>query len=383
MSNLFPQAGTVAYDKNFIGRAKEIKKISFLTSNHQSVLLVAPRRYGKTSLMFKVKEKLEDQNIVVIHIDLMNLYSLRHLSETIIEHTYNSIGLTRVIKNIKELSTSFLTNTINYLSSIKLSIENIEFETTSKLINDKTIEDIKLFEYALSLPQTIAKLTNKKIVFMYDELGEIKHYKKYNELLKKMRSAFQIQKDITYIFAGSQYSLMHDIFQNSNSPFFKFAQKIEVEPMNDTDFKEYFKNLFIQFDLNVYDNFVEDIVKLSNGIPYYTMSIANKILTNTIINDKKSIYKYGLFRSALEVYNDEIYSFSQELSKIKGNKYDFDIMVSIAKNENIYINLKGIVDSANVSKKINSLSKDGLILKSKDSLKIPDPFLKRYILKDM
>ncbi len=383
MSTLFPQAGTVAFDENFIGRTREIKKISFLLQNSQSVLLVAPRRYGKTSLMFKVKEKLEQENIIVIHIDLMNLYSLRYLSETIIEYTYNSIGLVRVIKNIKDLSTSFLTNTINYLASIKLSMESVEFETTSKLVNDKTMDDIKLFEYALSLPQKIAKLTNKKIVFMYDELGEIKHYKKHNELLKKMRSAFQIQKDVTYIFAGSQYSLMHDIFQNSNSPFFKFAQKIEVEVMKETDFIEYFKKLFNQFNLNVYDMFVRDIVKLSNGIPYYTMSIANKVLTNTIIDDKKHIYKYGLFKASLEVYNDEIYSFSQELSKIKGNKYDFDIMVSVAKNENIYTNLKGRVDSANVSKKINSLNKDGFILKTKDSLKIPDPFLKRYILKDM
>ena len=128
---------------------------------------------------------------------------------------------------------------------------------------------------------------------------------------------------------------------------------------------------------------MKDIVKLSNGIPYYTMSIANKVLTNTIINDKKDIYKYGLYKATIEVYNDEIYSFSQELSKIKGNKYDFDIMVLVAREENIYTNLKGIVDSANVSKKINSLSKDGLIIKNKNGLKIPDPFLKRYILKDL
>ena len=383
MSNLFPQAGSVAFEENFVGRTNEIKKAAFLLSNHQSVLFVAPRRYGKTSLMFKVKNELEKSNIVVIHIDLMNLYSLRQLSETIIEQTYNSMGILKTIKNLKELSTKFLADTINYLASMKLTIENIELESTQKLINDKTCDDIKLFEYALKLPQTIASLTNKKIVFMYDELGEIKHYIKYNELLKKMRSHFQLQKDITYMFAGSQYSLMHDIFQNSNSPFFKFAQKIELQPMKANEFDEYFEKLFLQYKIKVYKEFVFDLHKLSSGIPYYIMSIAKMVLTNTIINDKKFIGKIALFKSALEVYKDEIYSFSQELSKIKGNKYDFNIMQSIAKKQSPYGQLKGIVDSANVSKKINSLAKDGLIVKIKDGNYISDPFLKRYILKEI
>ncbi len=383
MSNIFPQAGSVAFDENFIGRVDDIKKATFLLSNSQSILFVAPRRYGKTSLMFKVKDELEKSGIVVIHIDLMNLYSLRQLSETIIEYTYNNIGIAKAIKNLKDLTTDFLTNTINYLASIKLTVTDISLETTQKLINDKTMDDIKLFEYALDIPQKIAKLTNKRVVFMYDELGEIKHYTKYNELLKKMRSHFQIQKNITYMFAGSQYSLMNDIFQNSNSPFFKFAQKIELKPMKYEEFVPYFKKLFTQFDIKVYGEFVKDIHHLSNGIPYYIMSIAKTVLTNSIIKDKRIIYKFSLFKSAIEVYNDEIYSFMQELTKIKGNKYDFTILQSIANKQNVYDKLKGIVDSANVSKKINILARDGLIIKTKDNLYIPDPFLKRYILKEI
>jgi hypothetical protein len=383
MSNIFPQAGSVAFEDNFIGRVQEIKKATFLLSNSQSILFVAPRRYGKTSLMFKVKDELEKNNIVVIHIDLMNLYSLRQLASTIIEQTYNSIGITKVIKNISNLTTTFLTDTINYLASIKLTMADIEFESTQKLITDKSIDDIKLFEYALDLPQKIAKLTNKKIVFMYDELGEIKHYTKYNELLKKMRSYFQLQKNITYMFAGSQYSLMNEIFQNSNSPFFKFAQKIDVKPMKYEEFIEYFEKLFSQYDIKVYENFVKDIHKLSSGIPYYIMSIAKTVLTNSIIGDQKTIYKTTLFKSALEVYNDEIYSFMQELSKIKGNKHDLTILQSIAKDENVYTELKGVVDSANISKKINTLSKDGIIIRDKDKVYIPDPFLRRYITKEI
>lgn len=383
MAELFPQAGSVACEDNFVGRTQEIKKATFLLSNHQSVLFVAPRRYGKTSLMFKVKEELEKKDIVVIHIDLMNQYSLRHLSETIIDQSYSAIGVAKAIKNLKDLSTKFLTDTINYLASIKLTVENIELETTKKFISDKTTDDIKLFEYALSLPQTIAKLTSKKIVFMYDELGEIKHYTKYNDLLKKMRSVFQLQKDVTYMFAGSQYSLMHDIFQNSNSPFFKFAQKIELPPMKAVEFEKYFKKLFDQFAIKIYNNFCEDINKLSSGIPYYTMSIAKKVLTESMLNDKENIYKHTLFKAALSVYEDEIYSYAQELTKIRGNKYDFDVMLSIAKNQSAYQNLKGVVDSANVSKKINSLAKDGLIVKTTDKVFIPDPFFKRYILKEI
>ena len=36
MSNLFPQAGSVAFEENFVGRTHEIKKATFLLSNHQN-----------------------------------------------------------------------------------------------------------------------------------------------------------------------------------------------------------------------------------------------------------------------------------------------------------------------------------------------------------
>ncbi len=38
----------------FVGRQREIKEIKYLVTHGQSVILTAPRRYGKTPLILKI-----------------------------------------------------------------------------------------------------------------------------------------------------------------------------------------------------------------------------------------------------------------------------------------------------------------------------------------
>ncbi len=50
---LFPAGGPV-FDKNFINREKEIKLILDLIKINQHNSIIAPRRFGKTSLSLKI-----------------------------------------------------------------------------------------------------------------------------------------------------------------------------------------------------------------------------------------------------------------------------------------------------------------------------------------
>ena len=53
--------GTIVKSDNFYDRKEECARITNTLSGGNNVVLYAPRRFGKTSLVFKAMEQLEKQ----------------------------------------------------------------------------------------------------------------------------------------------------------------------------------------------------------------------------------------------------------------------------------------------------------------------------------
>ena len=86
------QTGKVVSGEFFKGRKKIVTEVETLISMDQSVALIAPRRYGKSSIIQKV---IEDKRHLykIISIDLMEVQNKRLLAELVIAKTYQAIGL--------------------------------------------------------------------------------------------------------------------------------------------------------------------------------------------------------------------------------------------------------------------------------------------------
>lgn len=75
----FP-TGIPVEGEQLIGREKELKMLSQLLQDGQSVILVSPRRYGKTSLILEVIKRLKKQSYFTADIDLFSIASKRELA---------------------------------------------------------------------------------------------------------------------------------------------------------------------------------------------------------------------------------------------------------------------------------------------------------------
>ena len=67
--------GTIVKGGNFYNRSEESTRIFNTLSGGNNVVLYAPRRFGKTSLIFKVIEQLEEANFICIYFDFMPVFS--------------------------------------------------------------------------------------------------------------------------------------------------------------------------------------------------------------------------------------------------------------------------------------------------------------------
>src|SRR3954452_21433705 len=66
------QYGALALDEAFTNRDDEIAELSADIRNGQDVVLFAPRRYGKSSLIWRVVQRLVKRGVLVGQIDLMS-----------------------------------------------------------------------------------------------------------------------------------------------------------------------------------------------------------------------------------------------------------------------------------------------------------------------
>ena len=77
--------GAIVRGDSFFDRKEETKLLVDTLSGGNNVVLYAPRRYGKTSLVFRAIELLEQQGIPCLYIDLMSAFSLERFAELIVE----------------------------------------------------------------------------------------------------------------------------------------------------------------------------------------------------------------------------------------------------------------------------------------------------------
>src|SRR3954464_488938 len=73
--------GALALDDAFTDREREIAELRADIRNGQDVVVLAPRRYGKSSLMWRVAQELTRRRVLVASIDLMTTPTVAKLAE--------------------------------------------------------------------------------------------------------------------------------------------------------------------------------------------------------------------------------------------------------------------------------------------------------------
>src|SRR5581483_8760502 len=91
MSNPFLY-GALALDEAFTDREREIAELRSDLLNGQNVVILAPRRYGKTSLVWRVQQELVRKRALVAQVDLMTTPTKERLAEQLAKTIHDDIA---------------------------------------------------------------------------------------------------------------------------------------------------------------------------------------------------------------------------------------------------------------------------------------------------
>lgn len=367
----FPAGMPVSGD-DLIGRGRELKTLYDTLVNGQSVLLIAPRRLGKTSLALEVLKRLQNDGHFIAEVDIFKVISKREFAEKIVSSALKNKKLPDIFNKLKTGLAAIFKNV-----QLKQVVEDFEFILD---FGSSSADENRLFENSLEFLNEFSAKHKKHIFVLLDEFGDVT---KLNgeDILKKMRAIVQRQQNVTYLFAGSQESVMKHIFGDRKSPFFRFATMVELGDLPIAETAAYIKRKFTSLGFKIGDPVANEIVELTEGHPYYTQLLCQKIYLD-IKGDKEVMTAEDVKDGLDSAIVSERQYFEELWQRLREKKHHVIITKTIAEGNSPYSTAE--LDKQAIYNVLTVLERTGVIKKiDKAKYKLVDPFFKRYIVSEI
>jgi hypothetical protein len=258
--------GALALDDAFTDREQEIAELKADALNGQDVVLFAPRRYGKSSLVWRVSQELIGEGALVAHVNLMTTPTTTQLAEKLARTIHEDIAspLFRAKERLRIFQGLRIRPTVT-LDPEDGSV-SFSFDASGRR------EDITAtLERLLELPGQLAGERKRPVVLILDEFQEIVDIDP--NLPRLMRSVFQQQPEVAHVYLGSRRHMMERIFSDENEPFWRSAKQIELGVIDPRPFGEYIERQFERTGKSVARAAVDAVLETTRGHPYATQEL--------------------------------------------------------------------------------------------------------------
>jgi uncharacterized protein len=258
--------GPLALADAFTDRKEEIRSLVADARNGQDVVVFAPRRYGKSSLVWRVAEQLAAQGVLVAQVDLMRTPTKDQFAAKLAKTIHADLA-TRVWR-AKDRLRVFAGLRLTPIITVDPNDGAVSFSFDARAAPqdiDATIEEL------LGLPGRIGTERERRVALVLDEFQEVMDIDP--ALIRVMRSVFQEQPEVAHIYLGSKRHMMHRIFNDENEPFWRSAKQTELGVIAPELFAPYALDRFAQTGRELAPDTCERTLELTGGHPYATQEL--------------------------------------------------------------------------------------------------------------
>lgn len=353
MTNPF-KFGVLVDNEFFTDRVDELKEVLMSLNSENHLILISPRRFGKSSLVSKA---VKTSGRPCISLNMQNMLSVDDFASKLLRELFRLYPIERIkhlmthFRIIPTISTNPMTNMLD-----------VSFQPV--------VNSMVLLEDAMALVEKVSS-EDKRLIVVFDEFQEIMNIRK--GLDKQLRSIMQEQEHLNYILLGSQESMMTEIFERKKSPFYHFGKMMHLDKIPYDDFKAYVSERLPLNNQEELNGIVDEILAFTSLHPYYTQQLSAQVwemmtydnLVDGVVNEAVS----KIVRT---------HDLDFERLWLNFNRTDRSIMLSLSKGSNPLQN-RQVATSTSFSG-IKRLMKAGYVIRVND-YEIEDPFFKEWIIR--
>ena len=284
---LFPFEGPVSPEL-LIDRASELDLLARRAGDRVGVRLAAPRRYGKTSLLLAHAGRLQESGWRTAHVDLSRVTDLTDVARRL-GAAYAHLDAPWVRAHLSGLLARL---------GVSLSPVGPAVSLGPRPMRSDPDAAETILPRLLDLPKTLWEADRTPTLVVFDEFQDLLVARK--DLDGLLRSRIQYHADAAaYVYAGSEPSMMRELFDRRERPLFGQADPLALGPL---PIDETLADLAARFAGDGLDpgDALGELVVFAAGHPQRTMLLAY------LLADRLASQAPGTPQTASEVVADAL-----------------------------------------------------------------------------
>ena len=230
--------GPLALDEAFADREAELRELKGDVLNGQDVVIFAPRRYGKSSLVWRAMQELAGERVLIAYVNLMLAPTKEKLAEKLAAAIYEDIS--SPIERARERALAPFRG-LRVEPTITVDPSDGSFGFSFAAGRQQTDVDATL-ERLLALPAELGAAREGRVALIFDEFQEVVMIDP--GLPKLMRTIFEQQPEVGHVYLGSKRHMMERIFNDQNEPFWRSAKQVELSVIEPGEFRDFIRGSF-------------------------------------------------------------------------------------------------------------------------------------------
>lgn len=301
----------------FCDRVEESARLVRSLTNGNNMVIISPRRMGKTGLIRFCYDKPEIRDeYYTFFIDILHTSSLREFTYLLGREIYEML-----LPRSRKMATLFL-------RTIKSISDKFGFDPLTGLPTfNVELGDIERPEYTLEEIFSYLTLADKPCIVAIDEFQQVAKYPEKN-IEALLRTHIQKIRNSNFIFAGSERHMMQEMFLSASRPFYHSADMLELRAIAREIYVPFIVEHFESRNRRIAAADVEKVYDLFKGHTFYIQKTFNEAFADTLVGGECTI---EVIRTAIEgmiAANDTI--FREILSNIPEKQKE--LLYAIAKD---------------------------------------------------
>ena len=247
----------------YLPRPELTATVSQFLENRIHIVLMGPRRFGKTSFLLNLLSTLESKGYHCLVVDVFNITSHRDFLHQLLRAVRSKRSFKRTLKtwwkNIKHLMPT-VTADFDVLSgspSFALTLGHLAEEDIKSAIQD--------------LLESLSAL-GKNVVVAIDEFQKISEIDDKGWLEATLRTHFQHLSNVAFLFTGSRKSLISEMLNDPSRPLYRSCQTIDF-PTFGPEFTDWVVQRFSKVGIKCEKSAIDYLRDLVQDTPNYVQTV--------------------------------------------------------------------------------------------------------------
>jgi hypothetical protein len=266
--------GEVVSSATFVNRVAELDRLVGDLTAGQKIFLISPRRYGKSSLIRQALLSLSRGGTLTVEVTVSSFSSYVAFLE----------GYARALMAAETKWDRARTWLRDAVRSARAEVRYVPDPTLttpgsgSLSVSFPTVRSerdaSRLAQEVFALPARLAIARKRPVVVALDEFQAIGGFNG-GSVEHAMRAAVQHQREVGYVFAGSEPSLMERML-TPKRPFYKAGPVMRLEKLPADEFAAFIEARFAKSGIRPEPGLGLAIVDLAGNLPYDVQRLAHE-----------------------------------------------------------------------------------------------------------